>query len=166
MEAWGQRGRPGIMSATFEDDFREPLKRFAMRYLGNEHDAEDAVQEVQVRILEAKTKPDDLRVWSYRVARNVCLNRLRSSGRRKDVERLMTGVNVPVDQVGELTRLVRAEDGVALGEALAQLSDAQREVLVLRYLEGLGRDEIARVLELPVSVVKSRLYEGVTKLRG
>lgn len=137
-----------------------------MRYLGNEHDAEDAVQEVLVRILEAKTKPDDLRIWSYRVARNVCLNRLRSSGRRKDVERLITGVDVPADQIGELTRMVRAEDGAALGEALAGLTDAQREVLVLRYLEGLGREEIGQVLELPVSVVKSRLYEGVTKLRG
>ena len=53
-----------------------------------------------------------------------------------------------------------------LQQALEQLSNEQREVLLLRYGEGLGRDDIASILDEPVSVVKSRLFEGMKRLRG
>ncbi len=144
---------------------RPALLRFARRYLRHEADAEDAVQEVFARVLSSGTEPDDFRVWAYTIARNVCLNRLRAYG-ADPVLRLATGVDLAADHTGELTRMARAEDAEALESVLAKLSDAQREVLVLRYLEDLGREEIAEVLGLTVAVVKSRLFEGVQRLRG
>lgn len=160
------RGGDTRAGRSLEELYFAELRRFTARYLGNEHDAEDAVQEVFIKVLETRTVPTELRAWLYRVARNVCLNRLRSRGRRKDSDRLQTGIDLPVDQVGELTRIVAVEEGMALRDKLLELSDAQREVLVLRYLEGLSREEIAEVLEVNVSVVKSRLFEGVSRLRG
>ena len=162
-----RRLRAGDMSAgeSLQELYSRDLCRFALRYLGNDHDAEDAVQEVFVKILESDTSPNEFRRWAYRIVRNVCLNRLRSKGRRRDADRLETGLDIPMEQVGELTRLVRVEDGVAIRTALETLSDAQREVLILRYLEGLERDEIAEVLDVSVSVVKSRLFEGINRLR-
>ena len=141
---------------------RPALLRFARRYLGQ--DAEDVVQEVFAHVLQSDTEPDDFRVWAFTIARNLCLNRLRARG--APVLRLATGLDLAVDQTGELTRLARAEDASELAVVLEKLSDAQREVLVLRYLEGLGREEIAAVTGLTVPVVKSRLFEGVQRLRG
>lgn len=142
---------------------RPALLRFTRRYLGHDADAEDAVQEVFARVLQTETVPRDFRVWAFTIARNVCLNRLRARG--APVLRLATGVDLAEDRSGELTRMARAEDAEALGSVLERLSDAQREVLVLRYLEDLGREEIAEVLGLTVAVVKSRLFEGVQRLR-
>jgi RNA polymerase sigma-70 factor (ECF subfamily) len=148
-----------------QDLYRVTLVRFAQRYLGDLHDAEDAVQDVFARILTSKAEPLNFRLWAYRIARNVCLNQLRSTGRRKDGLLLSTAFDVAVEKAGALTGIVRAEDAAELAATLDKLSEAQREVLVLRHFEGLGREEIATVLELPVSVVKSRLFEGVNRLR-
>ncbi len=150
--------------ALLEQLHREPLRRFALRYLHHADDAEDVVQEVFARALESKAVPDQLRAWLYRVARNLCLNQLRA-GRVRDGASLPTGLDLAADQTGNLTRLARVEEREALERQLARLSDAQREALLLRYVEGLGREEIALVLEVPASVVKSRLYEGVARLR-
>ena len=145
--------------------YRTTLVRFACRYLGDVHEAEDAVQDVFASILTSSAEPQDFRLWAYRIARNLCLNRLRSTSRRKDGLLLSTSFDVAAERTGALTGIVRAEDARELAATLDKLSEAQREVLVLRYFEGLGRDEIAAVLELPVSVVKSRLFEGINRLR-
>ncbi len=151
--------------AKAQEQQRAALTRFATRYLGNLDDAEDAVQEVFVKMLESDCEPRNLRAWSYRIARNVCLNRLRAKGRRRDADRLATGVDVPMEELGQLTRLMNREEGQQVLGALDDLSEAQREVLVLRYLDGLDRAEIATVLDVSVAVVKSRLYEGVSRMR-
>ena len=145
--------------------YRTTLVRFAHRYLGDMHDAEDAVQDVFANILTSRAEPQEFRLWVYRIARNVCLNRLRSTGRRKDGLLLSTAFDVAAEKTGALTGIIRAEDAAELNATLDKLSEAQREVLVLRHFEGLDREEIASVLELPVSVVKSRLFEGVNRLR-
>jgi RNA polymerase sigma-70 factor (ECF subfamily) len=61
---------------------------------------------------------------------------------------------------------VRAEERAALRAILAQMPATQREVLDLRYGEDLSREEIAEVLGIEASVVKSRLYEGLQRLRS
>ena len=67
---------------------------------------------------------------------------------------------------GHLTRLARVEQHSRLAELVGQLPETQREVLRLRYVEDLSRAEIAEVLEIPGSVVKSRLFEGLKRLRA
>ena len=66
---------------------------------------------------------------------------------------------------GNLTRLVSRELWSRIGHLLAALPASQREPLRLRYAEELSRAEIAYVLDIPESVVKSRLFEGLKKLR-
>lgn len=147
---------------VLEEAYREPLLRFARGYLRDADEAEDAVQDVLARVLASDAEPESCRAWIYRVARNVCLNRLRA---RRPVEEHASALDPPEERTGPLTRLARAEERERLRDDLAELSDAQREAVTLRYVEGLTRDEIAAVLELPVSVVKSRIYEGLESLR-
>ena len=70
-----------------------------------------------------------------------------------------------VAEVGA-TRMVNDEMRSRMSRLVEALPDAQREVLRLRYVEALSRAEIAEVVDAPESVVKSRLFEGLRRLRG
>ena len=110
--------------------------------------------------------PHNFRAWIYKIARNRCLDVIRAKGRRREDQDLASASRVDDDLTGCLTRLVRREQRAHLRRALAALSENHREVLHLRYAEDLSREEIAQVLGLPEPVVKSRLYEGMVKLRS
>ena len=145
--------------------YRTSLIRFCVGYLGHYEEAEDVVQDVFLRVLRSETVPDRFRAWIYRIARNRCLDILRTRARRRDDREMPGDSQVQMDLTGYLTRLVKREREEHLRRILAELTANQREVLRLRYAEGLSRAEIAEVLEIPESYVKSRLYEGLEKLR-
>lgn len=144
---------------------RGELLRFCEGYLKNAADAQDAVQEVFYRVLKTPQVPDRFRPWLYRIARNHCLNLLRHRANNPADAALPSASKLPEAETGHLTRLVQEEARERLHEAVARLSDTQQEVLRLRYAENLSRQEIAEVLDLPESVVKSRLFEAVERLR-
>lgn len=145
--------------------YRQPMIRFCWGYLGNLDDAEDAVQDIFVKVLKTDAFPDRFRAWLCRIARNHCLNLLRSRNRRRDAGALPSDSHLDAALTGPLSRLVRGEARSRIAHLVAALPPEQREVLRLRHGDGLSRAEIAEVLELPESVVKSRLYEGLKKLR-
>ncbi len=158
----GQADAAGL----FNQIYRDSLLRFCWGYLGSMDEAEDALQDILYKVLTDKHIPDYFRPWVYKVSRNHCLNMLRDRARRHD------GVALPSDSMifesitGHLTRLVKDEMRSKLTELVMELPEGQREVLRLRYVEELSRVEIAEVLELAESVVKSRLFEGLQKLRS
>ncbi|MCA8980763.1 MAG: sigma-70 family RNA polymerase sigma factor [Planctomycetes bacterium] len=145
--------------------YGEPLLRFAYGYLRDEVAAEVVVREVFLRALEGDEEPDRARPWLYRIARNLCLNQLRDGARRGE-GRLRTAFDAAESGTGALTRLLGAERDAEVNAWLAQLSTEHQEVLRLRYAEDLSRAEIAEVLQIPPSLVKTRLYEGVRRLRA
>ncbi len=148
-----------------EQLYRKPMLRFCWGHLGCAEDAEDMVQEVFCRVLASTEIPYNFRAWLYRIARNVCINALRSRGRRRDALVLPSDSQVAGDTTADLARLVKAEFRSRIGHLLATLPAEQREALRLRYVEGLSRAEIAYVLEMPEATVKARLFEGLRKLR-
>lgn len=141
------------------------MLRFCMGYLHDPAEAQDAVQEVFYRVLKDEVVPDHFRAWLYRIARNHCLKALRTRKRRPPPAALPADSHMPGTATGPLTRMARTELREKLTDLVAGLSEAHSEVLRLRYGEDLSRAEIAEVLELPESVVKSRLFEAVKKLR-
>ncbi len=145
--------------------YREKLICFCHGYLGGRDESEDVVQEVFCRVLEAGTVPENFRAWIYKICRNRCLDTLRSRGRRRDDGTLPTGSHLDARLTGNLTRLVRNEQWEQLRRLVATLPAEQREVLHLRYAEGLSRAEIAEVLGIDAKRVKSRLYHAMEKLR-
>lgn len=145
--------------------YREALVRFCWGYLGRMDEAEDAVQEVCFKVLSTANIPNHFRPWLYKIARNHCINILRERAANRREARLPSGSLMPDSLTGHLTRLVKEEMRSKVSELVARLTDEQREVLRLRYVEELPRSEIALVLDLPESVVKSRLFEGLKRLR-
>lgn len=165
--ALAERLRKGDADAAtlLNELYRQPLLRFCWGYLGSMEEAEDAIQEIWYKVLTAGRIPDSFRPWLYKIARNQALNILRHRAARKDAHELPAPSRVDALLTGQLTRLVKDEMKSRLGELVAALSDAQRETLRLRYVEGLSRAEIAEVLDIPASVVKSRLFEGLKTLK-
>lgn len=159
------RAGDGSVGALLDQLYREPIIRFCAGYLRRVEDAEDAAQEVFCKVLAAPTVPDNFRAWIYRVARNHCLNLLRARTRQGAPVALPADSELGAALTGHLTRVIRQELRARLAHLVAAMPAAHREVLCLRYVEGLSRSEIGFVLDLPESVVKSRLFEGLEKLR-
>lgn len=145
--------------------YRVRLTRFCLGYLGNREEAEDVVQDVFYRVLSSSTVPENFRAWVYEISRNRCFDRLRAQNRRLDDQTFSNYSELAAHQTGHLTKLVKGEQRAHLWKRLAALPAEQREVLLLRYTEGLSRAEIAQVLGLPENLVKHRLYNGLEKLR-
>lgn len=159
------RSGEGDAGAYLNELYRDALVRFCWGYLGCMDEAEDAVQDICYKVLAAETVPDGFRAWLYRIARNHCNNLLRDRIRRKEVGELSMPSQAYEELTGQLTRLVKVEQQSRLNELVAQLPDSDREVLRLRYVEDLPRSEIAEILEVTESVVKSRLFIGLQRLR-
>ncbi|MGD8412660.1 MAG: sigma-70 family RNA polymerase sigma factor [Candidatus Latescibacterota bacterium] len=145
--------------------YRSRLVRFSLGYLGNREEAEDAAQDVFYRVINSPTVPDNFRAWIYEICRNCCLDRLRAKNRRPDDQTLPTTSYFADHMTGNLTRLIKGERKAQLWQRLAALPADQREVLLLRYTEGLSRAEISQVLGIPENLVKHRIYNGLEKLR-
>jgi RNA polymerase sigma-70 factor (ECF subfamily) len=133
---------------------------FAARMLSDRTEAEDVAQEAMLRLW--RMAPDwqqgEARVatWLYRVASNLCLDRLRRTRPRG-----LDGVAEPEDEApGAVARLIEADRVLALDRALAALPDRQRQAVVLRHIEGLSNPEIAAVMDIGVEAVESLVARG------
>ena len=145
--------------------YRDAMHRFCLSYLYAVEDAEDAVQDIFCKVLASEKIPGNFRAWLYRIARNHCLDSLRHRKPRQGQKPLPSSSHLDANLTGNSTRMIKREFRSRLAKELDRLSPAHREVLSLRYTEGLSRAEVAEVLSIPVSVVKSRLFEGIKKLR-
>lgn len=164
-----RRSRSGDTQARGElvSRYQEMILRFCQTYLGSLHDAEDAAQDVMACVATGDRLPDQrFRPWLYRVARNRCLAALR---KRRDgrvgAGSIAGDSRWPSPRTGPRTAVLRNEWHERLHELVDSMPEQQREVLILRYFGDLARKEIAEILELSESVVKSRLFEARQKLR-
>jgi RNA polymerase sigma-70 factor (ECF subfamily) len=154
--------------------YRQPAYRVAHRLLGNEADALDAVQEGFVKALthlQGFQGRSSFKTWLLRVVSNAALDLGRQRGRREAVsldgsagreavqERLLTA--------DESARgLERADLRELLEQALATLSDVQRQTFVLYAEAELSYREVAEVMCTSIGTVMSRLYYARQKLRA
>lgn len=165
-----QRLKSGDLAAleTTYRLFGDRLLRLSRHLLGCEADAEDAMQEVFLKVFERAHQFDGrsrFSTWLYRLAINHCLNRLERE-RRRSGEPLQAGdQESPVDAAPSPLELAHErESKERLERLLARLSDEHRAVLVLREIESLSYEEIAAALEIPVGTVMSRLARARARL--
>lgn len=146
--------------------YERPLFGFLLRHVGDAHEAEDVLHEAFLAVLkEGKGgRPKvSFRAWLFQVARNVCLNRARTTSRAgravEQVAQLAPNADAGPEPVVEAKQAA-----AALRAALARLPAALSELYELRA-GGLSYDEAAHVLAVPVGTVKSRMHELVRRLR-
>ena len=135
----------------------------AYRMTHNAHDAEDLVQETFLRAYRAFdgfTPGSNIRAWLYTILHRVRADAFRRSSRSpKTVEMADDGPGVPPPQDA------LAQGGEDLERALAALPDVFRNAVVLRDVEDMSYQEIARILDVPMGTVMSRIHRGRALLR-
>lgn len=148
--------------------FQDRIYRFLLRLLRSEDDARDLTQDTFLKAFQALpdwTLKASFGAWLFRIARNLAFDRLR---RQKALE------FVPLDPThdaadsapGPAETLHQTQRLRQLDAAVAQLPLEQREVLLLREVEGMAYDDIATVLGIAPGTVKSRLARARQTLIG
>lgn len=156
-------GEPGVLAEVFERHHAR-LYAFLSRLTGSRLAAEDLVQEVFVRMLAYRASyrsGGSFAVWMYRIARNV-----HKDHRSRVDEFFIDDIVEPAsDEPSPLDHAARMQESALLAEALAQLSDEQREVLILVRFEGLRFAEIGELLGCSEGAAKVRAHRALARLR-
>jgi RNA polymerase sigma-70 factor (ECF subfamily) len=155
----------GALGEIF-DSYYEPLYRYIYRRIGVGQIAEDLAADVFRTFLEQLQSgrgPDTfLRAWLYRVAHNLMVDELRRKP-HLDHERLEDGPHDTSPAVNELAQSsFERQNALA---ALQHLTDKQRAVLELKYLQGLDLAEIALTLKMKIGTVKALQFRGLEAMR-
>jgi RNA polymerase sigma-70 factor (ECF subfamily) len=145
---------------------QERVLGVAWRLLGSREDARDAAQEVYLRVfrhLDRFRAEHDFRGWLYRITVNVC----RDAARRRRRAPVANGTDVdPGQPAAAEEELLGAERWHRLLEALASLSAKERAALVLRDLEGMTSEQVARALGSRPATVRGQIASARVKIRS
>jgi RNA polymerase sigma-70 factor (ECF subfamily) len=156
-----QAGDEGAF-AELVDRYQPRLRYYLRKMLSGSPAAEDAAQDVWydvVRAIPRLANPGAFRAWLYRIARDRAWRVLR---RRPPPHRPIDDVEVAANGTAdEFT----AEDVARVHAALDELAPEHREVVVLRFIEDMTYDEIAKVAGCPLGTVRSRLHHAKRALK-
>jgi RNA polymerase sigma-70 factor (ECF subfamily) len=153
--------------------WERPIYALAYRVIGREEDARDVAQETFLRAFRALSGfkgQAKFSSWLYRITLNLCRDWIRRE-RRTPLSPVPEGVDLielagegtPTASVEELVSRKQLSDAVA--RAMAILPEEQRTAIILKEYHGLTFQEIADLLDCPLSTVKTRLYQGLTVVR-
>jgi RNA polymerase sigma-70 factor, ECF subfamily len=140
------------------------LRRYARVLCRDPERADELVQDSLYRAIRKShlfQPGSNLRAWLFTILHNLYMNSVRRGTRES--------INVPLEGVEPVLMERPAQGGGLtlrdLGRAITRLTEEQRQVLLLVGLEGMSYDEVARILDLPVGTVRSRLSRGREDLR-
>lgn len=166
-----RRRDPELLDALIEH-YQHRLLRYLLHLTGNHAMAEDLFQETWLRVLEKGHQYDGRNrfvTWLMSIGHNVAIDHLRrrnpsSLDEMKDPE---GGAPFEPEAGGPspLDVAVAHQQQEKFDEALERVPAVFREVMVLRFQEQMKLEEIAKLVRIPVSTVKTRIYRGVMALR-
>ncbi len=161
--------------AEIVDLYKDKLYHLAYRMTSNRQEAEDVVQETFLRVYKNLDRYDEnqkFSTWIYRIATNLCIDRLR---KRRAVYSLdaestehdgLDGYSMmPSDERTPETELILTETQKLIRDAIQTLPVKYKSIMILRYLQDLSLQEISEVLDMPVTTVKTRVHRGREFLR-
>jgi len=154
--------------------WEEPIRRLCVRMVGDLHRGEDLKQETFLRIFEKRKEYQPTGRFStflWRVALNLCYDELRRRQRRREFvcnpiveEQGDEAVEAAAEVPGPDANTASMEEGELVRQAVLQLPEIYRTVIILRHYHELKLSKIAEVLEIPEGTVNSRMAEALTRL--
>lgn len=170
------KGRDERAFKDLIDHHRDRVYNVCYRILGHKHEAEDVAQEVFITVFKTITSfrgDSKLSTWLYRIAVNHSKNRIKYLARRHDRDRdpLDDAPISAADRLGGASpsspdrALEEVQLEASLTDAIRDLDEEHRVVVVLRDLEDLSIEEICDITGLPDGTVKSRLHRARLALR-
>jgi len=159
--------------------YQDRVYNMTYRMLGNREEAEDVAQEVFITVFKSIDQfrgDSKFSTWLYRITANTCKNRIKYLARRHDRDQSEYDDAIDRDQAAgaitapaQMPRPDRALEGAQIEqlfqEAIAELDEEQRLLVILRDVEDLSYEEILAITGLPEGTVKSRLHRARLALR-
>lgn len=159
--------------------YQRKVYAVALGMLKNREDAMDVSQEAFVKVykyLDHFKGDSSFYTWLYRIVTNLCVDHLRkASTQRRDKGEFDEGIATEESSTAGIlgSRLgtnpqksaLRAELGAKLQEAMQELPEKHREILLLREIDGLSYEELAQILKIPKGTVMSRLFHARAKVQ-
>lgn len=161
--------------ARIVDAYQHRLFGFVRRMVPDAEEASDVTQEVFIRAFQSITRFDgrsSIRTWLFRIAHNLCVDRARKADRSPTELRLDAGYEeseayeLPDDRWDPQEIVLDEEMQRLVENGIASMSEKLRSVLILHDREEMPYEDIARVLQIPVGTVKSRLFLARTHLQN
>jgi RNA polymerase sigma-70 factor (ECF subfamily) len=164
----------------FVESYRRKLFQYSFLMCGHREDAEEVAQETLIRVfsnLEQLRDPRSLKSWVFRIAKNECLMKRRKSifapERELSLEELRPQTSGQGEKAIEIADWSSLPDNAAerseirhiIGQAIRELPDSYRAVILLRDVEELTTEEAASVLDISTDLVKTRLHRARLALR-
>ncbi len=139
--------------------WQRPMLVFALRYLDQKMDAQDAVQETWFAVIRGVKKlqnPSMFVSWLFRILTNKCIDRIRK--KESELHRVeQAKIKVESPEI--------SNERESLSQAIQRMSDEQRILIMLRFGQRLQIGQIAAMLNIPEGTVKSRLHRALARLR-
>jgi RNA polymerase sigma-70 factor (ECF subfamily) len=151
---------------AFEDlvEFYQPrLHHFLASMVGDQHATDDLLQEVWFEVFRGVARladPGAFPAWLYRIARHRALRELR---KKRPPQSSLEGLDILAEEPEDDD--FSAEDAERVHAAMGQLALDHREMLLLRFFEGMNYEEIAAVTGCQLGTVRSRIYYAKRALR-
>jgi len=166
-----RQGDPEVVTRLLER-YQHRLYRYLVRLVRDPATAEDLFQQTWVRVAENIRRYDPRRnfePWLFSVARNLAIDYLRRYRPESLDEPLPTGElrqeRIAATGPGALEIAMARERAECVADSLTALPAMYREVISLRFEEEMKLEEIAQVLDMPLSTVKTRLRRGLEAMR-
>jgi RNA polymerase sigma-70 factor, ECF subfamily len=170
-----ERAKAGDAAAFEEliDAYQRKVLSTAWRILGNREDAYDAAQEVFLRVhkyLKGFRSDQDFAAWLYRIIVNVCRDHLRKRGSRHQFpsfegERDAGTLEAIASSEDVEANAIKSQQRAMIEDALDTLTTRERAALVLRDLEGLSTEEVARALGSSQTTVRTQISSARAKIK-
>jgi RNA polymerase sigma-70 factor, ECF subfamily len=150
--------------------YQDRLFNTVVHLVGNAEDARDIVQDAFVQAylkLAGFNRSSAFYTWLYRIAVNMAVSSLRKDRPTSSIDyvKQTSGIE-PIDSADEPTDAAeRSERCKQVRQAIAELSEEHRVILVLREIEGFCYENIAEILDLPLGTVRSRLFRARMQCR-
>ena len=169
------RGGDRRAFAELVELYKDKIYHLGYRMLNQKQEAEDVVQETFLRVytnLERYDENQKFSTWIYRIATNLCIDRLRKRKPSYSIDAEMTdgeGTDwhaiLASKDLGPDEELILSETQTNIREAIQTLPDKYKAVVILRYLHDMSLQEIGEVLDMPVTTIKTRVHRGREFLR-
>jgi len=142
----------------------------ALQMLNAEEDAWDVSQEIFIKIYHARhsyTENAKFTTWLYRIANNAVIDRIRKLKRESRFRSVEDQFEEPKAATGDAHHALALNEVTGqMGQALSQLSDRQRGMVIMKYYEGFSVKEISEVFDCAVGTVKATLFQAIRNLRS
>jgi RNA polymerase sigma-70 factor (ECF subfamily) len=146
---------------------KNKLFRFAFKFLGNEEEAKDVVQEVLIKVWNGREQMAEIQnweAWCMKITRNLSLDRIRSMT-RKQTEPIESSYNLQHEALTPHESAEARESMQKINQFIADLPDKQRQVMHLRDVEGYSYNEICDIMEIDLNQVKVNLFRARNSVR-